>query len=128
MTSATTIRLLLACAGFRSDHLGNSAMKIKGTGIVTRRAALQTGTGLALGSILGSGESPGVEPKQRTPSVYEALGVKHVINATGTVTVLGGSIMPPEVVAAWMDASRHSVNLLDLHDKVGERIAKLIGV
>src|SRR5262249_32964979 len=31
-------------------------------------------------------------------------------------------------VAAWVDASRHFVNLLDLHDKVGERIAKLIGV
>src|SRR5947207_1088276 len=36
--------------------------------------------------------------------------------------------MPPEVVAAWVDASRHFVNLLDLQDKVGERIAKLIGV
>src|SRR5262249_59086022 len=61
-------------------------------------------------------------------SVYEALGVKHVINATGTVTVLGGSLMPPEVAAAWVDASTHFVNILDLHDKVGERIAQLIGV
>src|SRR5262249_45410230 len=31
-------------------------------------------------------------------------------------------------VAAWVGASKHFVNLLDLHDKVGERIAKLIGV
>lgn len=61
-------------------------------------------------------------------SVYQALGVKHVINATGTVTNLGGSVMPPEVVAAWVDASRHFVNLLDLQAKVGERIAKIIGV
>jgi L-seryl-tRNA(Ser) seleniumtransferase len=60
--------------------------------------------------------------------VYEALGVKHVINATGTVTNLGGSLMPPEVVAAWAEASRHFVNLLELHDKVGQRIARLIGV
>jgi L-seryl-tRNA(Ser) seleniumtransferase len=36
--------------------------------------------------------------------------------------------MPPEVVAAWVDASRHFVNLLDLQDKVGARIARLIGV
>src|SRR5207302_6987667 len=42
--------------------------------------------------------------------------------------VLGGSVMPPEVVAAWADASRHFVNLLDLQDKVGERIATLVGV
>ena len=61
-------------------------------------------------------------------SVYEAIGVRHVINATGTVTTLGGSLMPPEVVAAWVDASRHFVDLLDLHDKVGRRIAQLAGV
>ncbi|HYT87769.1 MAG TPA: aminotransferase class V-fold PLP-dependent enzyme, partial [Gemmataceae bacterium] len=34
----------------------------------------------------------------------------------------------PEVAAAWVDASRHFVNLLDLQDRVGERIAKFIGV
>src|SRR5260370_9061457 len=36
--------------------------------------------------------------------------------------------MPPEVVAAWGDATKHFVNLLDLQDKVGEKIAKLVGV
>jgi L-seryl-tRNA(Ser) seleniumtransferase len=61
-------------------------------------------------------------------SVYEAIGVKHVINATGTVTTLGGSLMPTEVVDAWVDASKHFVNLLELQDKVGEAIAKLVGV
>jgi L-seryl-tRNA(Ser) seleniumtransferase len=42
--------------------------------------------------------------------------------------MLGSSLIPPEVVAAWADASRHFVNLLELQDRVGERIAKLIGV
>jgi L-seryl-tRNA(Ser) seleniumtransferase len=60
--------------------------------------------------------------------VYEAIGVKTVINATGTVTILGGSLMPPEVVAAWAEAARHFVNLNELQDKVGERIAKLVNV
>src|SRR5262249_40020822 len=59
---------------------------------------------------------------------YETIGVKHVINATGTVTVLGGSLMPPEVAAAWVDASKHFVDLIDLQNKVGAKIAKLIGV
>ena len=36
--------------------------------------------------------------------------------------------MPSEVVAAWIDASKHFVNLLELQDKVGEAIAKLVGV
>ena len=60
--------------------------------------------------------------------LYQSLGVKPVINAAGTFTALGGSVMPPEVVAAWAEASRHFVDLLDLQDKVGARIAKLIGV
>jgi L-seryl-tRNA(Ser) seleniumtransferase len=90
---------------------------------MTRRGMLQSGAGLALGGVLGS-SIPAADAK----SVYEALGVRHVINATGTVTALGGSLMPPEVIAAWADAARHFVDLLDLQDKVGERIAKLVGV
>ena len=36
--------------------------------------------------------------------------------------------MPPEVVAAWAEASQHFVNLAELQDQVGEKIAKLFGV
>jgi L-seryl-tRNA(Ser) seleniumtransferase len=99
-------------------------MKRKDPAKMTRRRMLQTGAGLAIAGTLTSDAAA----QTAKPSVYGALGVKHVINATGTVTVLGGSVMPPEVVAAWVDASKHFVNLLDLHDKVGERIAKVIGV
>jgi L-seryl-tRNA(Ser) seleniumtransferase len=91
---------------------------------MTRRGALKTGAGLALGGALTSGPPA----PAAALNVYESLGVKRVINATGTVTVLGGSLMPPEVVAAWADAARHFVNLADLQNKVGERIAKLVGV
>jgi D-glucosaminate-6-phosphate ammonia-lyase len=93
---------------------------------MTRRGVLKTGAGLALGGALASGESIPAAPAVR--GVYEALGVKPVINATGTVTILGGSLMPPEVLAAWTEAARHFVNLADLQEKIGERIAKLIGV
>jgi len=100
-------------------------MKGKDTGKMSRRRMLQTGAAFTVAGTLST-DAAAVPPSKA--SVYEALGVKHVINATGTVTVLGGSVMPPEVVAAWVDASKHFVNLLDLHDKVGERIAKLIGI
>jgi L-seryl-tRNA(Ser) seleniumtransferase len=96
------------------------------TGNVTRRGLLQAGAGLALGGVLPAPAAAADEAPR--PSVYEALRVQHAINATGTVTILGGSVMPPEVVAAWVEASRHFVNLLDLQDKVGRRIAELIGV
>lgn len=92
---------------------------------ITRRGLLQVSAGIAVGGLLPETAAAGPQPRQ---SVYEILGVKHVINATGTVTNLGGSLMPPEVVAAWTEASRHFVNLIELHDKIGERIARLIGV
>jgi L-seryl-tRNA(Ser) seleniumtransferase len=56
------------------------------------------------------------------------LGVKKIINAAGTFTALGGSLMPQEVVAAWTAASRSFVDLLKLQDRVGEKIAALLGV
>src|SRR5262245_60347536 len=105
----------------------NVPMKARNGRKVTRRRVLQAGAGLALSPVLAGG-APTAAAKPGRGSVYEALGLKHVINATGTMTILGGSLMPPEVVAAWVDASKHFVNLLELHDKVGERIAKLIGV
>src|SRR5579871_968740 len=93
---------------------------------VTRRDILQAGAGIAAGSVLNASSSTTIAAPGRVPSPYDAIGVKHVINATGTVTVLGGSVMPPEVVAAWVEASKHFVDLLDLQDKVGQKIARLL--
>src|SRR6195256_5661134 len=93
---------------------------------LTRRSLFRTGAAVAVGATLPAASSAGQSAAR--PGVYEALGVKHVINATGTVTNLGGSLMPPEVIAAWADAARHFVDLIELQDKVGEAIAKLVGV
>ncbi|MGH9631184.1 MAG: selenocysteine synthase [Bryobacteraceae bacterium] len=60
--------------------------------------------------------------------VYDRLGVRPVINGMGVVTVLGGSIMPPEVVRAMDDASRSFVQLPELQRKAGARIAELLRV
>lgn len=93
---------------------------------MSRRRLLQAGAGVAVAGALGPQMSSATgAPKG---SVYESLGIKPVINATGTVTALGGSIMPPEVVAAWNSAAEHFVDLVQLQDKVGEKIAKLLGV
>lgn len=66
--------------------------------------------------------------KDTLPDVYAALGVQPVINAGGTFTNLGGSLMPPEVTRAWLAAAQNFVDLAVLQDKVGDKIAKLIGV
>ena len=62
-----------------------------------------------------------------TGTVYHRLGLRRFINARGTITTLGGSIMPPEVVDAMAEASRQFVLLDELHEKAGARIARLTG-
>ncbi len=59
-------------------------------------------------------------------SLYASLGVRPVINGVGVVTVLGGSIMPPEVIRAMEEASRYFIPLPELEKKVGARIAELV--
>ena len=59
-------------------------------------------------------------------SLYASLGVKPVINGVGVVTVLGGSIMPPEVIRAMEEGSRFFIPLPELEKKVGARIAELL--
>jgi uncharacterized pyridoxal phosphate-dependent enzyme len=61
-------------------------------------------------------------------NIYARLGIKPIINAQGTWTVLGGSLMPPEVLSAMAEASRFFVSIPELQEKVGARIAGLLGV
>lgn len=58
---------------------------------------------------------------------FSELGVRPVINAAGTYTLLTASLMRPEVMNAISYAARRFVRLNDLHDAVGRRIAQLIG-
>jgi uncharacterized pyridoxal phosphate-dependent enzyme len=58
-------------------------------------------------------------------SIYDELGVKPVINASATLTRLGGSLMPREVLEAMLEASKHFVNLDELQRAVGEKLAEL---
>ena len=57
---------------------------------------------------------------------YEELGVKTVINCEGTMTVLGGSILRPELEAVMAQAGRHFVRIADLEVAAGKRIAEML--
>ena len=61
-----------------------------------------------------------------TGNVYDELGVTTVINGEGTMTVLGGSLMRPEVEAVMTMAGRHFVPILELEVAAGKRIAQLL--
>ncbi|MBT2230397.1 hypothetical protein [Nonomuraea sp. NEAU-A123] len=53
------------------------------------------------------------------------FGVRPVINASATLTALGGSLMPPSALKAMTEGAAHFVDLPELHDRVGERLAAL---
>src|SRR5688572_7967627 len=57
---------------------------------------------------------------------FREMGVRPFINASGTYTAMTASLMPDEVIDAIEYASKHYVMLDELHDKIGERIAKLV--
>src|SRR5919197_6016168 len=56
---------------------------------------------------------------------YEELGVRTVINASATLTRLGGSRMPPPVLEAMREAAGAFVDIVALRRRVGEEIARL---
>jgi D-glucosaminate-6-phosphate ammonia-lyase len=58
-------------------------------------------------------------------SIYDDLGVRRLINASANITRIGGSIMPPEVVAAMQEAAKDFVNLEELQRAVGKQLAEL---
>jgi D-glucosaminate-6-phosphate ammonia-lyase len=60
--------------------------------------------------------------------IYQELGAKPVINAIGSVTMLGGSTPAPEVKEAMERADNAYVPLMELEEKAGEAIAGMINV
>jgi L-seryl-tRNA(Ser) seleniumtransferase len=61
-----------------------------------------------------------------TGNPYDELGVTTVINCEGTMTMLGGSILRPELEAVMAMAGRHFVSIPDLEVAAGKRIAEML--
>src|SRR5688572_12284205 len=61
------------------------------------------------------------------PEIYTQIGVRPFINLTGTYTINGGALTLPEVREASSRAAAHAVDLDELMEKVGARIAELLG-
>ncbi len=60
-------------------------------------------------------------------SVFETLGVRPVINASGVYTDLGGSRISPEVWSAMSEMNERWVRMPDLLDRSGEILASRVG-
>ena len=61
-------------------------------------------------------------------SIYKELGAKPIINAMGSVTLIGGSTPIPEVQEAMNRGSDAYIPLMELQEKAGGFLADIIGV
>ena len=100
--------------------------------MINRRKVLQSLATLPFaGSLLGAHS---LSAQSKTAAVvsslrrdfFKELGLRTFINAAGTYTSMTGSLMPKEVIEAISYGANEYVNLDDLQDKVGERIAELL--
>src|SRR6185437_422518 len=74
--------------------------------------------------------APGLSPPASAagdPDVYKAIGVRPMINGRGTFTIIGGSTELPEVRSAKSAANQQFVQLDELMDAIGQRLAELTG-
>jgi L-seryl-tRNA(Ser) seleniumtransferase len=88
---------------------------------LSRRELLKSSLALPLASV------PAAKAAAARGSVYEKLGLRTYINAYGTITTLGGTLMLPEVKRAMEEASQHFVQIHELQATVGKRLAELTG-
>jgi uncharacterized pyridoxal phosphate-dependent enzyme len=84
------------------------------------RADTQAPPAIAAAAAAGPGLRPGAD-------VYQSIGVRPLINARGTFTIISGSTMLPEVRAAMDAAAQKYVHLDELTEAVGARLAALTG-
>src|SRR5438445_6475937 len=61
------------------------------------------------------------------PNIYESIGVRPIINRRGTFTIITGSQTLPEVKRAMDEASRSYVQMDELMEGVGKRLAEITG-
>jgi uncharacterized pyridoxal phosphate-dependent enzyme len=93
--------------------------------MISRRKLFQSGGAIAGAALLPAQAEPASTGLQLGSSIYESIGVTPVVNCRGTFTIISGSLSLPEVKKAMDEASRHYVNLDELMNGVGARLAEL---
>jgi len=97
------------------------------TGYSRRDLFRQGGLLAAMQAMGGSVRQAVAAPLSLGADMYRSIGVRPVINARGTYTIITGSQTLPEVKRAMDQASRGFVNMDELMDGVSKRLAELTG-
>jgi D-glucosaminate-6-phosphate ammonia-lyase len=100
---------------------------------ITRRNLLKSGSLLALSGAIPARPmpdelrkaAPGSHDLEIGTNIYESIGVRPIVNCKGTFTIISGSQTLPEVKKAMEEASRHYVQMDELMEAVGQRLAEI---
>jgi D-glucosaminate-6-phosphate ammonia-lyase len=113
---------------------GSSKTKIQtkvseARGGLSRRDWLRAGCSLTTAGLLESVSLPlaASSVAKSDSDVYSLIGVRPIINCDHVKTVLGGSLVLPEVMRAMESASHSFVQLDELMDAVSARLAAVVG-
>src|SRR5258708_29676396 len=90
---------------------------------ISRRTLFQSSGAIAGAALLRGG--PASTGLQIGPSLYESIGVTPIVNCRGTFTIITGWLTLPEVRKAMAEASRPYVQMDELMNAVGQRLAEL---
>lgn len=90
--------------------------------------------GLLFGALAGTNGAKSMPNTNLSPSkkvlgksIYDSIGVRPLINARGTVTVVGATRVLPEVQVAMEEAVKDFVQIDELMNGVGLRLAEITG-
>jgi len=97
------------------------------SGVNRRDLFRRGGLLLAAQAFGGSVRNAVAGPLELGADMYRSIGVRPMVNARGTFTIITGSTTLPEVKKAMDQASRSFVQMDELMDGVGKRLAELTG-
>lgn len=100
------------------------------TGSSRRELFRQGGLLTLVGALPALGETTtrtAMSAATKSTGLYQSIGVRPLINAKGTFTIITGSETLPEVKQAMDEASRSYVQMDELMDGVGKCLAELTG-
>jgi L-seryl-tRNA(Ser) seleniumtransferase len=90
---------------------------------VSRRALFGAGAAAAL----AGGKAQGGTKALYHGSIYTRLfGIRPLLSCRGHTTIYGGSLMPPEVLRAMAEANDQFVDMYELNQAAGRRIAEVM--
>ncbi|MEX2262799.1 MAG: aminotransferase class V-fold PLP-dependent enzyme [Bryobacteraceae bacterium] len=90
---------------------------------LSRRDIFRVG---GLGALFGAAPRADSRPLYQDSVYTRLLGIRPLLSCRGHTTIYGGSLMPPEVLRAMAEANDQFVDMYELNEAAGRRVAEVM--